>query len=101
MPSFVTPADRTASTFVPWVALVTVFSVLATAFRCDMLGFDADLSLHGLQNSCLHPSRSVTFGRFLRQEVQIIGCLGGQAYCDDGFSTRHGSDEVEDNNKHF
>lgn len=100
MPSFLTPADRATSRSMLGVAFVAVFSVDTSALWCDVLGFDTDLSLHGLQNGRLHPSAAVSLGRFLGQKVEIIGCLGGQAHCDDGFSPCHGSAEVKDNNKH-
>ncbi len=82
------------------VAFVAVFAMDTSTLRCDMLGFNADLSLHGLEYGRLYPPGSVAFGRFLRQEVQIIGRLGGQAHCYDGFSFPHGRIELVDNNKH-
>ena len=84
-----------------WVAFVAVFAMDTSTLWCDVLSFNADLSLHGLEYGRLHPPGSVAFGRFLRQEVQIIGCLGGQAHCNDGFSIPHGTSEVEHNNKQF
>lgn len=89
VPSFFTPTNRTLAAFVVWVALVALVSVDSAAFWCDVGGFSADVALHGLENGRLHPAGPVPFGRFLRQEVQIIGRLGGQAHCDDGFSIRH------------
>jgi len=91
VPSFFTPTDCTLAAFVVWVALVALFSVDSAAFWCDVRSLTPNIALHGLENGRLHPSRPVALGRFLRQEVQIIGCLGGQAHGNDGFSIRHGS----------
>lgn len=88
--SFITPTDLTLAAFVVWVALVALLAVNSAAFWCDVSGLTSDISLHGLENGRLNPSRSVPFGLFLAQEVQIIRCLGGQAHCDDGFSISHG-----------
>jgi len=89
LPSFITPTNRASSTLVLWVAFVALVTMDSPAFRCYVCGFTSNVALHGLQNSRLNPSRSVPFGRFLAQEVQIIGCLGGQAHCNDGFSLSH------------
>ena len=90
VPSFFTPTDCTLTAFVVWVAFVALVSVDSAAFWCDVSCLTSNVALHGLENGRLNPSGSVAFGRFLRQEVQIIGRLGGQAHCNDGFSVRHG-----------
>ena len=87
--SFFTPTDRALAALVVWVALVAVFSVDSAAFRCDVRSLTSNVALHGPENGRLDPPGSVALGRFLRQEVQIIGRLGGQAHCNDGFSIRH------------
>ena len=89
LPSFLTPTDLTSPSLVLWVAFIAMLAMNSTALRCDMGRFPSNVALHSLQNSRLNPPRSVPFGRFLAQEVQIIGRLSGQAHCNDGFSLSH------------
>ena len=72
------------------VALIFRFSPHSSTLWCDVRSFFADVSLHRLEDGVLDPPRAVPFGLFSRQEVQIIGRLGGQAHCNDGFSLSHG-----------
>ena len=83
------------------VALVLRFSPHTCAVWCDVRSFLADVPLHRLENGVLDPPGAVPFGLFFRQEVQIIGRLGGQAYCNDGFSLSHGGPTLYLNNKYF
>jgi len=82
------------------VALVLGFPPHSSAFWCDVRRFFADVPLHRLEDGVLHPSGSVPFGLFSRQEVQIICRLGGQAHCNDGFSISHGKPTLYLNNKY-
>lgn len=82
------------------VALVLQFSPHTCALWSDVRSFFADVSLHRLKDGVLNPPGSVPFGLFSRQEVQIIGRLGGQAHCNDGFSLSHGKATLYLNNKY-
>lgn len=84
-----------------WVALVALFAMNPTAFRCDVLGLTSNVALHGLQHGRLYPSRTVSVGLFLRQEVEIFGRLVGQAYGNDGFTLPHVPCDMVIHNKYF
>ena len=71
------------------VALIAVLTVHSSTLWRDVRSFTANGSLHRLENGGLHPSGTVALGRFLRQEVEVFGCLVGQAHGYDGLSLPH------------
>jgi len=82
------------------VAFVAVFAVDSPALWSDVSSLSSNVSLHGLENSRLNPSRSVPFRLFLGQKVEVFGGLRGQTDRNYGFPVSHDPPEVEDNNKH-